>query len=211
MTSSLIRHGMLALAAAVLLGCAVGEARADAPAQVATVTGKSRPEFRGLYMGMPASEVPGSLQKNGDIGVVAGFLGDDYVEALVWAGSLNQLSIIYSAPALGIRPKIERSLTLQEAWRLHSAGNEVPTFGLFLTHLYLIDGIIDTRNLIVYRLRFPHRRYGRDDPPLFDPATRVERVIYFKDRPDFASNYQPIGSTALQKLIAERYRDAFVR
>lgn len=178
---------------------------------IAQSTGKSRPEFKGLYMGMPASELPSSLQKTGGIGQYAGFVGEDYIEAFVWYGVLSQLSIVYQAPALDQRPKIDRRLTLSEAWRLHSAGDGVPEFGLYLTHLYLVDGVIDARSLIVYRLQFPHRRYGREDPPLFDPQTRVERVVYFKDRPDLSSNYQPIGSKALLKLLSDRYRDAFVR
>ena len=212
-----VQRVALALMAGLCAAAALPNAHAETPYAsrterlVAQSTGKSRPEFKGLYMGMPASELPASLQKTGGIGQYAGFVGDDYVEAFVWYGVLSQLSIVYHAPALDQRPRIDRRLTLEEAWRLHSAGDGVPEFGFWLTHLYLVDGLIDARSLIAYRLQFPHRRYGRDDPPLFDPQTRVERVIYYKDRPDLASNYQPIDSKPLLKLIGERYHDAFVR
>lgn len=178
---------------------------------MATQTGRSRPEFRGLYPGMPAKELPSALQATGGIGQFAGFLGEDFLEAFVWWGALNQLSMVYIAQPLSWRPKLDRRMTLAEAWRLHSVGDDVPEFGFWLTHLYLIDGLIDARNLIAYKLLFPHRNYQRDAPPLFDPATRVERVIYYKDRPDLSSNYQPINSKPLLKQIDARYRDAFVR
>jgi hypothetical protein len=172
---------------------------------------RPRPHFRGLYPGMPASELPSSLRRTGDIGQLAGFIGEDFVEAFVWYDVLSQLSIVYVAPASGTRPKIDRKLTLQDAWRLHSVGSDVPEFGLYMTHLYLVDGLIDARNLIVYRLQFANRMWTRDAPPLFDPQTRVERVVLFKDRSDLASNYQPIASSALLKVIGERYRDTFSR
>jgi hypothetical protein len=177
----------------------------------ATAAAQTRPDFKGLYLGMPASELPSSLTPTGGIGQLAGFIGEDYVEAFVWYGVLSQLSIVYSAPALGSRPKIDRRVTLQDAWRMHSPGRDAPEFGLYMTHLYLVDGLIDSRNQIIYRLQFANRMWSRDAPPLFDPQTRVERVVFFKDRPDFASNYQPIASTALLKLIGERYRATFAR
>jgi hypothetical protein len=170
-----------------------------------------RPEFMGLFPGMPASELPTSLTRTGNIGEFAGFIGPDYIEARVWGGTLIELSIVYYAQPLGPRPMIDRSLSLQEAWRLHSPSEDVPEFGLYMTHLYKVDGLIDARNLIVYRLRFPQHSFSRTSPPLFDPGTRVERVMYIKDRPDISSNYQPIPSVALLNLIAERYREAFLR
>ena len=181
----------------------------DQAASVAT--GRTRLEFKGLYLGMPGKDLPSSLKPTGGPGQFAGFVGEDFFEALVWKGTLDQLAIVYVAEAQDGRPRIDRRLSLQDAWRLHSIGDSVPEFGLYLTHLYLVDGIIDSRNLIVYRLRFPHRRYTRDAPPLFDAQTRVERVVYFRDRVDLASNLQPINSVALVKLINERYRDAFTR
>jgi len=203
---------LMALAAASL-DCASAAERSSPfhPELIAQNTGKSRPEFKGLHPGMPATDLPASFKRTGDIGTLAGFMGEDYVEAFIWEKTLSQLSIVYYAPAVGPRPAIDRRMTLQEAWRLHSAGTGVPDFGLYLTHLYLVDGLIDTRNLIVYRLQFPTRKFLRDAPPLFDPQTRVERVVYFLDRPDFASNYQPISSKALLKQIADRYADTFAR
>jgi hypothetical protein len=171
----------------------------------------TRPAFKGLYPGMRASDLPDSLTRTTNIGEREGFMGADRVQVQTVGDTVTQIAVIYYGPQSGSMPSVDRKLALADAWRIHAVGNEVPEFALYIAYLQRIEGLIDARNLIAYRLKFPKPEFSRDAPALFHPETRVERVVYVKDRGELAFNYQPIGSRALLGTIAERYRDALAK
>lgn len=170
-----------------------------------------RPGFKGLYPGMRTSDLPDSLARTTNIGEREGFVGADHVQVQTVGDTVTQIAVIYHAAQSGFMPSVDRRLTLADAWRIHAVSDEVPEFALYIAYLQRIEGLIDARNLIAYRLKFPKPEFSRDAPALFHPETRVERVVYAKDRGELAFNYQPIGSRALLNTIAERYRDAVTR
>jgi len=185
-------------------GRAASEPRA-APVQ------PTRAAFKGLYPGMRATELPDSLTRTGNIGEREGFIGADRVQVQIVSDIVTQVAVIYSAALSGSMPSVDRKLALADAWRIHAVSDEVPEFALYIAYLQRIEGLIDSRNLIAYKLKFPKPEFNRETPALFHPDTRVERVIYVKDRGELAFNYQPIGSRALLTTIAERYREALAK
>ncbi len=171
----------------------------------------ARPGFKGLHPGMRASELPGTLTATANIGEREGFVGTDYIQAQVVGDTVTQIAVVYYAAPSGSMPRLDRKLTLADAWRIHAVRDEVPEFALYLAYLQRIEGLIDSRDLIAYKLNFPKPEFSRHAPALFHPETRVERVMYVKDRGELAFNYQPIGSRELLKTIAEQYRAALAK
>ena len=160
---------------------------------------------------MRASELPGSLSKTPNIGEREGFVGPDYIQAQIDGDTVTQIAIIYySAPTKSL-PGIDRKLSLEDAWRIHAVGEDVPEFALYMAFLQKVEGLIDARNLIAYKMKFPKQEFSRNAPALFHPETRVERVTYVKDRGELAFNYQPISSRELLGTIAEQYRAALAK
>jgi len=184
----------------------------DASAQQPQSSAPSaRAAFDGLYAGMPVADLPASLKQTTNMGEREGFVGPDYIQVQTVGDTVTQLAVIYYAPATGTQPAIDRKLSLADAWRIHGPAGDVPEFALYMAYLQKIEGLIDARHLIAYRLRFPKTEFSRNAPALFDPATRVERVVYVKDRVELAFNYQPISSRELLETIAQRYRIAVAK
>lgn len=186
---------MIAAAIALVVSAAIDAADA------------ARPGFKGLYPGMRAADLPASLTMT-RIGEREGYLGDDYVQVHVGSDTVTQIVVVYSASPSGSTPRIDRKLSLADAWRIHAVSKEVPPFGLYVAYLQRVEGLIDTKHWIAYKLTFPKPEFNRDAPALFDPGTRVEQVIYALDRVELAFNHQPIASRALLQRIAEAYRSA---
>ncbi len=170
-----------------------------------------RPGFNGLYPGMRVAELPSTLTRTGNIGELEGFVGPDYIQAQFSGDAVTQIAVIYYSASSRSMPIVDRKLSLADAWRIHAVGEDVPEFALYMAYLQKVEGLIDARNLIAYKLKFPKEEFSRNAPALFHPQTRVERVVYVKDRVELAFNYQPIGSRELLKTIAERYREALAK
>jgi hypothetical protein len=171
-----------------------------------------RPGFSGVYPGMPIADLPTSLKPTSNIGEREGFVGADFIQVQFAHDSVNQVTVMYYyVPPNATTPIVDRPISLADAWRIHGVPGADPEFALYMAYLQKIEGLIDTRHQIAYRIRFPKTEFNRNAPALFDPATRVERVVYAKDRVEFAFNHQPIASRELLDTLGQRYRAAVAR
>jgi hypothetical protein len=110
----------------------------------------ARPGFKGLYPGMRASELPGTLTRTTNMGEREGFVGPDYIQAQIVGDTVTQIAVIYYAAPSGSMPIVDRKLSLADAWRIHAVGEDVPAFALYMAYLQKVEGLIDSRNLIAY-------------------------------------------------------------
>jgi hypothetical protein len=195
---------------ALALGIALALSAAQPHAQSAAAQ-QPRLGFKGLYPGMPAADLPAPLTATGNMGEREGFVGSDYIQVQFVGGTVTQIAVVYYSEPIGSTPRLDRRVSLDDAWRIHGPRDGVPEFAFYIAYLQRIEGLIDTRNFMAYRLRFPKPEFSRTAPALFDPRTLVERVVYASDRVELALNHQPIPSRELLETIARHYRAAVAK